>query len=522
MSKVLRKWANFGYQKREIRAVIVFGTNGENVIIVLKNDDVLAFGKNRKGCLGVGFNDEVKVLTRIEDLCGQRIEGFECGVVAFEGEEDFCIFAISATGTVFSWGDNLFGQLGLGTTEDPHVPKKISGSLEHKKVVQVACGGNHTLALTSEGKVYAFGQNSGGQLGFETSGEHQLFPRKRSYVQERFVLGVSSRNGSSSTSEKKCTPRKLLGLEGVVISQIVCGPYYTLALSDSGKIYSWGENDKGQLGNGTTKEECVMTPTIISAKKMGRVRKIAATLYESHPCAVITENHQVYIWGNFNGLIYNKPILTPYSSLDEVFADAFPPVTYQHFQLKIDKDECKRKGSVNERLRKAFDNPETADIAFIVEGKKIHVHKTMLTFGSDVFKKLFLGDWKDSSHKEQIIEDHSYDTFYAFLKYSSTQIKSIFRPNLIALEVYAVADYYQVTDLMDKCVKILKSGLTVQNAAAVYEKANLLGAKNLRKSCIEFFQKNLVYVVNNLEFDESKIGIFLEVFRQAAEENLME
>ncbi|XP_065335882.1 RCC1 and BTB domain-containing protein 1-like [Cloeon dipterum] len=541
MSKVLRKWANFGYQEREIRTALVFGSHGENVIIVLENDDVLAFGKNRKECLGVGVEGEVNELKRIENLCGQRIEGFECGVIAFEGEGDFCIFAISAAGTVFSWGDNLFGQLGLGTDDDDvtfTVPKKISGSLEHKKVVQVSCGGNHTLVLTSEGEVYAFGENPRGQLGFETSGENEPFPRKVGglldgaivtsvacqydtsaallHSGEICALGLNRNDlsSSSSTSDKEWTPRKLLGLEEVVISQIVCGPYFTLALSDDGKIYSWGENDKGQLGNGTTSEECVMTPTIISTK-MGRVRKIAATHYESHLCAAITENHQVYIWGNCNnGLIYNKPILTSFSSLDEVFADAFPPVTYQRFQLKIAKD-CKRKGSVNERLRKAFDHPETADVAFIVEGKKIHVHKAVLTFGSDVFKKKFLGDWKDSCQKEQIVEDHSYDAFYVFLKFLYTdEVDDITLEH--ALDVYAIADFYQVTDLMDECENIIKSGLTVQNAAAVYEKANLFGAENLCEFCLKFCEVRWFEVLDNFETDDSRSEVILDVFRRAA------
>ncbi|XP_065336813.1 RCC1 and BTB domain-containing protein 1-like [Cloeon dipterum] len=157
---------------------------------------------------------------------------------------------------------------------------------------------------------------------------------------------------------------------------------------------------------------------------------------------------------------------------------------------------------------------EISDFAFIVEGKKIHVHKNLLIFGSDVLKNLFLGDWKDSCQKEQIVEDHSYDAFYAFLKYFYTD-EVDFTPEL-ALDVYAVAHFYLVTDLMDECEKILQSGMTVQNVAAVYEKANWLGAKDLCEFCFKFCKENMDDVVDSFESEDCKREFFLEVFRWVA------
>ncbi|XP_065336807.1 RCC1 and BTB domain-containing protein 1-like [Cloeon dipterum] len=439
MSKLLWKWANFGYQTKEIRTAIVFGTNSENVIIVLENDEVFAFGKNQDGCLGVGDEGEVKVLKRIENLCQRRIEGFEC---ATDADGKFSIFAISASGSVFSWGENRFGQLGLGTTRDTKVPTKISGSLKNESVVQI----------------FSWGYNT--------------------------------------TSFAEGSPCKVIGLEGVVISKIVCGDHFTLALSDDGKIYSWGDNSKGQCGNGTNK--CLTSPTMISSE-MGRIKDIAATLSASLPCAAITEKNQVYVWGRVNGQIIKTPELTFHSSFDEVFT-IFSPKTYQHFHLKeskITKDGNKRQGSVIERFQKAFNKADTADFAFIVEGKEIHVHKSLLTIGSDVFKNKFLGDWEDSSKREQTVEDHSYDAFYAFLKYFYTDQVDF------SLEL-ALAHFYLVTDLLVECEKILKSGLTVQNVAAVYEKAILFEAKDLSEFCFKFCRKNLVDVVDNIESQQAR------------------
>ncbi|CAB3378354.1 Hypothetical predicted protein [Cloeon dipterum] len=407
-------------------------------------------------------------------------------------------------------------------------------------VVQVACSGLHTLALTSKGKVFAFGSNHSGQLGLGTT-SHLLLPRKVRRLLDRkvvtsvacqklssFVLlhsgkicawgcNLNGRLGSLSTSLEERNPCKVRGLERVVISKIVCGDNFTLALSDDGKIFSWGENEVGQLGNGARK--FLPNPTIISTE-MGRIKDIAATLSASHPCAAITENNQVYLWGRVNGLIVETPVLALITSFDEVFT-IFYPKSYQCFHFNESKitnnNETKRhQGSVIERFQNEFDNHETSDVAFIVEGKKIHAHKNLLTIGSGVFKNLFLGDWKDSCQKEHIIENHSYNAFFAFLKYFYTD-EADFTPEL-AFEVYSLAHFYLVTDLMEECEKILKSGLTMQNVAAVYEKAILLGAKGLCEFCFEFCREHLVYAMNDIESDDRKREFFLEVFRSVADE----
>ncbi|XP_065336810.1 RCC1 and BTB domain-containing protein 1-like [Cloeon dipterum] len=535
MSKLLVKWANFGFQMSEIRTAIVFGKNGGNVIIVLENDEVLAFGENQDGCLGTGVEFKVNELKRIENLCGQRIEGFEYGVILDDDSSEFSelrifIFAISGSGSAFSWGENDFGQLGLGIKQYTKVPTKISGLLEHKKVVQVACGSDHTLALTSEGEVYAFGRNNYGQLGLGTTNDHWLPQRVGGLLDGKIVTSVACQAFSSiallhsgkicawgfnrgdmlslsSTSEHECSPCKVIGLKGIVISKIACGLCFTLALSNVGETYSWGVfsiSESGQNG--------LERPFIIS-KMMGRVKDIAATHYESHPCAAINEKNQVYIWGSCNGSFDLNPMLTSLSSFDDVYAVSSPPVIYKRFPCNIAKDEIKRKDPVIKRFPEVLIF-ETADITFIVEGKKIHVHKIILILGSDVFKNLFLGDWEDSSKKEQIVEKYSYNAFYAFLKYFYTDDVD-FTPEL-ALEIYAIAHFYLVTGLMEECETILKSGLTEENAAAIYEKAILFGAKGLCDFCFKYCRENLLRVVDNLESDESKSQVLLDVFRRAA------
>jgi alpha-tubulin suppressor-like RCC1 family protein len=73
--------------------------------------------------------------------------------------------AITETGELFTWGVGYQGRLGHGDKEACYVPTKVTGELEGKKVIDVACGSFHTVALTADGGVYCWGDNANGQCG---------------------------------------------------------------------------------------------------------------------------------------------------------------------------------------------------------------------------------------------------------------------------------------------------------------------------------------------------------------------
>ena len=81
---------------------------------------------------------------------------------------------LNTAGRIYQWG-----MIALNESSDPHElePKFLSGVIETKRVVQVTCGDNHTLALISEGDVFSWGCNSSGQLG-AVRREHELDPEK--------------------------------------------------------------------------------------------------------------------------------------------------------------------------------------------------------------------------------------------------------------------------------------------------------------------------------------------------------
>ena len=132
--------------------------------------------------------------------------------------------AVAADGTVWSWGLNSSGELGIGGSFIfPHdVPTQVEPTWPTGTViVAVAAGQAHSLALTSDGTVWTWGDNSSGQLGNSDGGNDS---------------GVPTKVGNT-------------GPGGHVIARIAAGGFFSLALTNTGAVYTWGENGSGQLGN---------------------------------------------------------------------------------------------------------------------------------------------------------------------------------------------------------------------------------------------------------------------------------
>ncbi|CAB3377164.1 Hypothetical predicted protein [Cloeon dipterum] len=533
MSDLLNKWKIFqelsDELKRNIRLAVVFDGGA---IYVTKDDQVFGFGRNEFGFLGTGDKQSRTEHTKIEQLCGQNIQDLEFSSETF--------FAISATGSVNAWGRNDNGQLGLGTKKDTWIPIKIERNLGTKRVVQVACSDDHTLVLTSDREVFSFGRNNFGQLGLGHKDDQTVpikldFPATGGVVTaiaclcyssialldsgELFAWGKNEAGilGQSADVKEQNIPRKVPGLEGITIKRIVCGYSHALALTNDGKVYSWGWNGSGQLGNGTKQRS--HEPTLIIGN-FGRIRDVAAH-YNYTISAAVTEADEVFAWGRFNGMPNLIPKKTSFTSLDEVFAKIpnYCAVTFRPLRLKLDDELIEEKNAANESpewLKKHFDDVESADVVFVVEGKKIHAHKAILIMRCAVFKTMFLGNWKESNESEQIIEHRSYDVFFAFLKYFYTNQVDL-QPDL-ALELFDLAHFYQMTDLQKECLIIIKRGVTVENAASIYDRAILLAAKELKEFVFKFCMDHLTAVVNTEGFKLLKDDVAKDFFIRAVQQ----
>jgi alpha-tubulin suppressor-like RCC1 family protein len=224
-------------------------------LILTTTGHVLAWGENANGELGNGTTTNTATPAPVHLPDSTKIKAISTGC--------HDSLALTTTGKLLAWGYNAFGQLGNGTTSDTAVPVKVAVPAG-TKIEAVSAGCDHVLALTTTGKVLAWGDNANGQLG----------------------------NGTTTSTDTPVTVHVTLPGTGRVKS-LFAGCEHSLALTTKGKVLAWGYNAFGQLGNGTTTQ----SDSAVKAKLPAgtHVRAIAASCLSS---LALTPDGHVLAWGD--------------------------------------------------------------------------------------------------------------------------------------------------------------------------------------------------------------------------------
>ena len=192
---------------------------GEQSLALASNGTVWAWGYNGEGELGngtYGDGSDTPVQVSLPSLpSGVTITNIATG--------GWNSLALASNGTVWAWGYNEDGELGNGTTLKSNIPVQVNLP-SGVTMTNIAAGDEHSLALASNGTVWAWGDNILGQLGNGTYGDGSDTP-----------VQVSLPSLPS----------------GVTITNIAAGGDQSLALASNGRVWAWGDNSLGQLGNGT-------------------------------------------------------------------------------------------------------------------------------------------------------------------------------------------------------------------------------------------------------------------------------
>lgn len=233
--------------------------------------------------------------------------------------------ALDETGHIWAWGDNESGQLGNGQggrNQSENTPKDISKNFGGAKVVKISAGQSHSLAVDDTGNVWAWGSNSGGQVANNNIGENEIEPIPQnisSYFEGVKVIEISAGgfhslalddrgrvwawgyNGDNQlgtgNNEEEPVPQDISEkFGGVNIVQISAGEFHSLALDNSGAVWSWGSNTHGELGNGKGgRHETESTPQNISSMFAGSsIIKVFAG--DNHSIA-LDSNGEIWSWG---------------------------------------------------------------------------------------------------------------------------------------------------------------------------------------------------------------------------------
>lgn len=292
-----------------------------HIALVTRHGEVFTWGEESGGRLGHGIEADSMQPRLVETLSMTT-----CDIVAC-GEYHTC--AVNLAGELYTWGDGSYhyGILGHGNQIpiSQCVPKRVFGSLDELHVSHVSCGIWHTALITSSGKLFTFGDGAFGVLGHGDK-ESCLYPREVDSLTSKTIsiaCGVwhtaavvevpelMELNKSSLSSGKLFTwgdggkyqlghgdnqaryiPTCVSYLIDHNFNKIACGNSLTIGSTITGRIFSMGSSDNGQLGNPFSDGKI---PCLVEEKLVGEwVGEIACG---SHHVVVLTMKNEVYSWG---------------------------------------------------------------------------------------------------------------------------------------------------------------------------------------------------------------------------------
>jgi len=235
--------------------------------VLTRAGTVYSFGKHEY--TGHGSGEDVLLPRLLDAFDDKRIDQISVGPGGYH------TIALTVDKEVYTWGHNRVGQLGYSNSSV--VPRNVEGahflptpkavaSLRNLCVSQVVAGWGHSAVLTTTGEVYICGRNFQGQLGL---GDPSEFPRnERNHPFQANFLAVDS-------------------LRGKRVIQIACGGEHSVALSDTGEVFTFGAGTKGQLGHGVATNEHF--PRLL--KELRRTRRNVSQVACGNNCTLILANH---------------------------------------------------------------------------------------------------------------------------------------------------------------------------------------------------------------------------------------
>ena len=256
-------------------------TGNAHSLAVGSDGYVYAWGRNNYGQLGNNSRNDSKVPARVRDPANptDTSKGLKATQISAGYSHSL---AVGSDGYVYAWGYNDHGQIGNNSSNDSKVPARVrdpanpTDTSKGLKATQISAGSWHSLAVGSDGYVYAWGLNYWGQIGNNSSYDSKV--------------PVRVRDPANPTDTSK-------GLQAVQVSG---GGDHSLAVDKDGQTWSWGRNDHGELGNGTTTGEMDANPIPVRVQYPANAGTVTATQVSAgtfHSLAVDKDGN-TYAWGN--------------------------------------------------------------------------------------------------------------------------------------------------------------------------------------------------------------------------------
>ncbi|CDW87540.1 kinesin motor domain containing protein [Stylonychia lemnae] len=201
----------------------------------ISNCKIYVWGSGKDGRCGNGKESSEKLPNQINSQ--YKFSQLSCGYHHSAG--------VTSDGMILSWGRGIFGQLGHGDTENYSLPTPIE-TLVKIQIIQVACGWQHTMSLSSQGRVFSWGYGEDGQLGHGDTNDY-LLPKELDYFKKNQLR----------------------------VSFIACGHSHSGCITDSSsaQLYMWGCNPDSRLMIDDNENQLLPTQTILESAKQNFLNK---------------------------------------------------------------------------------------------------------------------------------------------------------------------------------------------------------------------------------------------------------
>lgn len=359
MSGALR-WIGFGQM----------GSDLSNLMGIAVNGQMYASGNNANGQIGDSSTTKKSVPTLVAGGLTWHPD------IRCFGNQNGSAWGIASTGALYGWGVNTNGEVGDGSSTPRSSPTLVVGGLTWKQATGVLGAANSMIGLTGDGKIYAWGENSNGQLG-----DNSVTKRSSPVLMTGGIITAvdiaTAGNSTAGTSvvvqllngqayatgrnnhgqlgvgntQDRSSPTLVIG--GLSFQKVVGGntnaganPFF-VGLTTGGDLYAWGANTSGNLGDGSSTSKS--SPTLVVGglkfsafsvdKKLGGVR-------------AVTTDGLIYAWGNnVNGQLGDGTVVAKSSPVlvsgslttannDYIAETSFDVTAGTTYALKIQQGNC--------------------------------------------------------------------------------------------------------------------------------------------------------------------------------------
>jgi alpha-tubulin suppressor-like RCC1 family protein len=427
-------------------------------------------------------------------------------------------FHVAKNLKIINRGYGVSGQLGHGYRDEHQLtPKKIE-ALADEVIVDVACGRNHTCAVTSTGSIFTCGHgivtghgdysdiprpwllqdlSSKGVINVSANEHHTACVTKAGEV---FTWGCYGRFGRLGHGDDN-DPKRVEALVGVKAKLVSCGRYHTAVCTRDGHVYTFGHGQCGQLGHGDTENKA--SPALVQALEDKEIIQVQCGYTPT--TMALTSSGFVFTWGSSEYSVIGHCNVESKCLSIPCLVEGLR----EHNVVKITSGSCHcavlvdpaSPSIIRQSQRVSFNNKQHSDVVFMVENEPLYANVEVLTQKSDYFAAMFRSNMRESIERVVNIPNCSKEAFLHVLEYLYLDGFTVSIDDVV--ELWGIADMYQMEGLKYCCMGALEKGLSEDNVSEILQEVAELNCPcdELKWRCHAFLKVCIESFISLLKSD---------------------